>query len=301
MNVLSEGIVETDSTVRARVSQGSMSWAAILAGAVAAAALSLILLSLGLGLGLSSISPWSYQGASSSKIATGTIIWLLVTSLCASGLGGYIAGRMRNLWNDVDEAETHFRDTVHGFLAWAVATLIGAAILSSAAASIVGTAVKTGAGAATVATAAGTSSVAAAADPSASYFIDMMFRGAKSNDAGGEINGAQRQARTIVANSISGDMSAGDRAYLTQLVTSQTGLPQPEAEVRVNQIVTAEKLAMEAAAAKAKEVAETTRKVTAYTALWVFISLLVGAFYSSLAATWGGRQRDPMSYVRHAV
>jgi hypothetical protein len=42
----------------------AISWAAIAGGAVAAAALSLILLALGAGLGLSSISPWSYEGAS---------------------------------------------------------------------------------------------------------------------------------------------------------------------------------------------------------------------------------------------
>src|SRR5512132_448176 len=101
--------------------EGTLSWGAVFAGAVAAAALSLILLALGFGLGLSSVSPWSYQGASGSTLGAAAIVWLLVTSLCASGLGGYIAGRMRARWELATESEAHFRDTTHGFLAWAVA------------------------------------------------------------------------------------------------------------------------------------------------------------------------------------
>jgi hypothetical protein len=119
MNTMSEGNIYSEAAVRERRTDTAVSWAAILAGAAAAAALSLILLTLGVGLGLSSISPWSYQGASASTIAVGTIIWLLLSSLCASGLGGYVAGRLRSLWHEADEGEAHFRDTAHGFLAWA--------------------------------------------------------------------------------------------------------------------------------------------------------------------------------------
>ena len=36
----------------------------------------------------------------------------------------------------------------------------------------------------------------------------------------------------------------------------------------------------------------TARKATAYAALWLFITLLIGAFFASLSATWGGRRRD---------
>ena len=104
--------------------ESAISWSAVFGGAAAAAALSLILLALGAGLGLSSVSPWSYRSSSGSTIAAGSIIWLLVTSLCASGLGGYIAGATRAKWEVATERETHFRDTVHGLLAWSVATLM---------------------------------------------------------------------------------------------------------------------------------------------------------------------------------
>jgi hypothetical protein len=304
MNMMNEDQVRTAPLVRAEPAGAAISWGAILGGAAAASALSLILLALGFGLGLSSISPWSYQGTSSTTLAAGTIIWLLLTSLAASGLGGYIAGRLRSQWHDVDGDEAHFRDTAHGFLAWAVATLIGAAVLSSAASSMVGAAAKAGAAVATGVGASAIASTGVGTDPSTasvSYFVDMMFRGGKPVEANADMTGTLREARGILATSLAGEMSQGDRAYLVQLVANRTGLSQADAEQRVAQTTTAAKLASDAATARAKEVAETARKVTAYTALWVFVSLLVGAFYASLAATWGGKQRDSQSYLRHRL
>lgn len=42
----------------------------------------------------------------------------------------------------------------------------------------------------------------------------------------------------------------------------------------------------------ARDAAEKARKASAYGALWLFVSLLIGAFIASLAATFGGRRRD---------
>ena len=295
--------VVASPSLRRVFGESAISWSAVFGGAAAAAALSLILLALGAGLGLSSVSPWSYRSTSSSAIAAGTIIWLLVTSLCASGLGGYIAGATRAKWEIATESEAHFRDTVHGFLAWSVATLISAAVLSSAASSMVGAAATIGAGVAAAAPAMtpGSGPGAPGSDVSTSYFADMMFRGSKSTDAAGNTNDLTREVRGILAASMATEMSQGDKAYLTQLVSSRTGLSPVEAEQRVTQTSTAAKLAADAAAAKAKDVAEAARKATAHAALWVFVSLLVGAFYASLAATWGGRQRDPESYARRRM
>lgn len=104
-----------------------VSWGAVLAGAAAAAALSFILLILGVGLGLSSVSPWSFNA---TAIGVSTIAWLAFMQLAASGIGGYMAGRLRVKWSAIHTDEVHFRDTAHGLLAWAVATLITVAVLA---------------------------------------------------------------------------------------------------------------------------------------------------------------------------
>ena len=168
---------------------GAVSWGAILAGAAAAAALSLILLILGTGLGLSSVSPWSQDGMGAAAFGVSTILWITFTQLAASGLGGYLAGRLRTKWTDVHTDEAYFRDTAHGFLAWAVATLATAVLLTSVIGAIVTGGVKAGAsvvgGVASTATAVTAGGAAAAGTEMAKsdsgsgpmgYFLDSLFR-----------------------------------------------------------------------------------------------------------------------------
>ena len=118
----------------------AVSWAAIIGGAVAAASATLVLVALGSGLGLASISPWRSAGASATTFTIGAGIWLIVVQWLSSGLGGYITGRLRTKWVGTHTHEVFFRDTAHGFLTWALASVIGALMLASAASSAIGTA-----------------------------------------------------------------------------------------------------------------------------------------------------------------
>src|ERR1700685_4873346 len=111
--------------------QAAVSWAAVAAGAVAAAALALVLIAFGAGLCLSAVSPWSDTGVSASSFKTGTGIYLVCVAVMSSAVGGYLAARLRTKWVGVNTHETFFRDTAHGFLAWAFATLLSASALSS--------------------------------------------------------------------------------------------------------------------------------------------------------------------------
>src|ERR1700682_5489384 len=115
-----------------------MSWAAVIGGAFVSASLALILLALGTGLGFSAVSPWSNWGASASMVGKGAIVWLILTQIIASALGGYLAGRLPTKWANVHTDEVYFRDTAHGFLVWAVGMVITAGFLASAAASFAG-------------------------------------------------------------------------------------------------------------------------------------------------------------------
>src|SRR6476619_910911 len=119
---------------------GAVSWGAVIAGAVGAAALSLVLFLLGTGLGLAVVSPWASERLSGTAAGVSTIVWVTVVQVLASVLGGYLAGRLRSRWVTVHTNEVFFRDTAHGFLAWAVSTLLMATLLSSA----IGTAISTG-------------------------------------------------------------------------------------------------------------------------------------------------------------
>lgn len=119
-----------------------ISWAAVIGGAFVTAALWLTLTILGLGLGLSAVSPWAGTGASSKAISVGAIVWLIVSQIIASSIGGYLAGRLRIKWPTVHVNEVYFRDTAHGFLVWAVAVVASAAFLSTALTAIAGSGIK---------------------------------------------------------------------------------------------------------------------------------------------------------------
>src|ERR1700733_12869939 len=121
-------------------SVSGVSWAAIAAGAVASLALTLVLLSLGTGLGLAAVSPWGNSGVSTTTFKIGTGLYFIVMAMISSAIGGYLAGRLRTKWTGVHSTEVLFRDTAHGFLAWAAASVLGAILLASPASSLVGNA-----------------------------------------------------------------------------------------------------------------------------------------------------------------
>jgi hypothetical protein len=103
---------------------------------VTIAALSLILLALGAGFELSSLAPMSARSYPIRHLEWPAIAWMVVTQVLAGGLGGYLAGRLRTRWTRIHTDEVYFRDTVHGFLAWAAATVASAAFLTTAGASL---------------------------------------------------------------------------------------------------------------------------------------------------------------------
>lgn len=279
----------------------AVSWGAILAGAAAAAALSMILLILGAGLGLSAISPWARSGVSAATFGVSTIVWVTVTQIMASGMGGYLAGRLRARWVAAQTDEVYFRDTAHGFLAWAVASLATAALLSSAIASIVGGGMQAGASVAGGPAAAVSAAGAAAASSSGteggstSYFVDSLFRKEANAPANSEPAAAAPTAETarILLNSLrTGALPADDTRYLGQVIAQRTGLSQADAEKRVSDTYARLQAKLQATETAARDAADKARKATVYATLWLFVSLLAGAFTASLAATWGGRQRD---------
>lgn len=296
------------------VHASAVSWGAILAGAAAAAALSLILLILGTGLGFSAVSPWSYKGISAGRFGAATILWLTLTQVFASGLGGYLAGRLRARWIAVHQDEVYFRDTAHGFLAWAVASLATAVLLTSVIGSIVGGGVQAAASVVSGAATAGATVVnSELAKPDGdgtrtAYFMDSLFRtgpdamprattGSTSAGTGRAPQQDSDQQRSEVTRIFMNTLRTGplppeDVRYAAQLVAQRTGLSQQEAETRVNGIYSRLQERFNTAQAAAREAADKARKASTYSALWLFVSLLVGAFVASWTALYGGRQRD---------
>ena len=107
---------ETDMIEPIVATDFAINWAAVAAGAFANAALTLLLMAFGAGMGFSAISPWAASGVSITTFSIGTGLYLIVTAMLASTVGGYLAGRLRTRWSAVHSDEVYFRDTAHGFL-----------------------------------------------------------------------------------------------------------------------------------------------------------------------------------------
>jgi hypothetical protein len=251
-------------------------------------------------LGLSALSPWAPRGISAKTFGISAIVWIAVTQIMSSGMGGYLAGRLRTKWVSVHGDEVYFRDTAHGFLAWAIASLVTAAVLSSVTGAVVGNSVQAGAAVAGAAGPAGNGVTA--------YFVDTLFRKDMSASAaagagpspatlGAEpaalMAASAAEVSRIFVNAIrSGAMPPDDSRHVAQVIALRTGLSQAEAEKRVSDSFARVLTKSREADTAAREVADKARKASVYVTLWIFVSLLIGAFAASLAATYGGRERD---------
>lgn len=277
-----------DSDLRTSVADlgSGVSWAAVAGGAVGTAALALLLVAFGAGIGFSAISPWSNSGVSASGFEIGTGIYLVIISVMSSAIGGYLAGRLRTKDVGYHSNEVFFRDTAHGFLAWAFATLISATALTSTTAYLANGAMQT----------------IGAANPTQVY-VDKLFRSAtpapaaapasENTSAGNTAAGSTAQAtgfdqqRAEISRLWAADFSkeknltSADRSYVAQVVAARTGLSQADAEKRVDDVTT-----------QAKAAADETRRGAAHLSFWLTAAMLFGAFAASLAAAEGGALRD---------
>jgi hypothetical protein len=283
--------METDLRPAATLpdAQSGLSWAAIAAGAVGAAALTLVLVAFGAGLGLSAISPWGNSGVSASTFKTGTGIYLVIVAVMSSAVGGYLAARLRTKWAGVNTHEVFFRDTAHGFLAWAFATVLSASFLSAATAYLAN---------GTVAGLGGAASQTSRSVNPDEVYVDKLFRSntmvpaaaAATPDAANPTppagnnpspanNANVAQARAEVLRLWSAgihdneDISAADRTYVAQVVAARTGMSEADAEKRVDDVI-----------AEAKTAADNARKGAAKLSFWLTAAMLFGAFAASLAA-----------------
>jgi len=255
--------------------KGGVFWCAIWGGAIAAVAVVLILMPLGAGMGFAAISPWSTENSNVGTFTAIAAIWLIIVQWLASGLGGYITGRLRTRWTNMHAHEGFFRDTAHGFLTWALAAIIVTIF--------------------TVAVMPHDHMKRDGRDSGPlAYDVDRLYRTKNPNGISNDVRMETERLLTSAAlmpnNNMASENAADDRRYLAQLVSSNTGLSMSDSEVRVNNVVT-----------DVKSKANMARKAASALSFYSFFAMLVGAFIACVAAALGGMRRDSYDDEKYAT
>jgi hypothetical protein len=255
-------------------------WGPVIAGAVCATALALVLhaFAAAIGLAVSSSAPTWRDASLGLFLLSG--VYLIVVALAAYGLGGYVAGLLRDRVSGtltVEEAE--FRDNVHGLLVWAFATLISAVLLVAAASAGARLAAPSGGNAGPSASVVGENTIA--------FDVDRVLRGDRRPGEASDIAAVRGEvARILLTASGHSGVAAEDRTYLSRLVSARTGLTVPESERRVDTAI-----------ASAKDNLARARRSTTILAFMAGAAALLGAVAAYFAAAYGGRHRDETGSV----
>ena len=113
-------------------------------------------------------------------------------------------------------------------------------------------------------------------------YADMLLRSDNRSDQQ-SLADARGEVTRLLTTSFraNNDVSGTDRDYLVKTVAARTGLSQADAEKRVNDVIT-----------QAKTDLDKARKTAMHTAIWLTLSLFIGAFAAAAAAWEGGGVRD---------
>jgi len=275
-------------------------WKSVIAGAIAASAIFGLLTAFGTALGLSMTSAHRGSGVSGTTLAIAAGLWIVMVHVWSFVAGGYLAGRLSDI-PDLQPEEAEFRAGANGFMVWALGTAISLVFLAFVSGTIVrSTSAAVGQAASGVAQAASNLSA-----ENVSYVADSLFR--TQSTPGGAQPAANAQSRpdpAMVAEAgriftvglAQGSLNAEDRSHLARLVARQTGLPEPDAQRRVDETYSRANAMKDAAEQKVREAADKARKQAVVAAFLAAAASLAGLIAAAWAAGMGHEHKNTRQY-----
>ena len=262
----------TQPTAAAVIPSRALNWDAVVAGALTAAALAFVLhaFAAAIGIAVSSASPTWRDYSVVLQVLSG--LYLVLVAIISLGCGGYIAGRLRETVPGSEE-EIEFRDGAHGIAVWALAVVL-TVILAWVSAQ---TATRL------IAPSAGQSGTAqsVAGENIIAFDLDRLFRADKRPQNADLTYARSEAARILLTAAGHSGVTTEDRAYLIRLTSANTGLAGPEAEKRVDTIVS-----------QARDNIRKARRSAVIVAFMAGAAALLGAAIAWFAAVSGGEHRD---------
>ena len=252
-------------------------WGAVFAGVFISLAISTVFLAFGSALGLSATSFQSGSTMPGKGMIIAGALWLLWVQVSSFLGGGYVTGRMRRTIGDAAAHEVEIRDGMHGLIVWGVNITIGAALASWL----------------ILAAGSGTVNMASKSDTLA-YSVDRLVRSdtVQPGVNPDQVNNAKAEMARVLAKSIGVKApDEADKTYLVRQISARTGLPEADAQKRLDDEIQA-----------IKTKAETARRYAVLVAFLTAASFLVSGVAAWWSATTGGKHRnegvDHSAYTR---
>ena len=286
-------MIAVSDTHRPDGARSRIAWSAIFAGVVLVFSVELLLNALGAGVGLGLVTPVTGGTPTAGSFGAGAGLWLVVSTIIAFVVGGFVAGRLAG-------APSRFDGVLHGLVVWGLTLLMVLYFLGAAAGGILSGVFHLAGGAASLASqgaqAAGPQ-VAAAAGVDTDTVQDQLaaYMGPSVTDpAQMTPQDAQKAMAKEVPNlAAGGDRAAAARQRIIPIIAAQQHVSQDEAARRFDagrarfeqDRVTAQQKATETAQASAAGVSKAS--------YLTFAALLIGA----LAAAAGGMLASPRATI----
>ena len=218
------------------------------------------------------VSPWANAGAAPSAVTSGALIWLAVVEILSAAVGGYVAGRLRTRWVDLHAHE------VISATPQKAAHMGRGLCCDIDPADVVGN--------------------FDCRQPSSYRRLKLRKRSQRARPllhrqlvplhASGVAVVCHRRCRSLATISLmfgssfaEQELNEAIRNYVAEVVAAKKGMMHAAAQQFVTRSSNATRRPTDAA-----------RKAVAIRSIGCFAALLMGAFAASLAATYGGRQRD---------
>lgn len=276
-------------------------WGAILAGAVAALALQIVFMMLGAGLGLALYNPTTDENPL-ADFGAGAAVIQGVSAVISLWAGGWVAGRFLGRIGARSGG-------LHGFMVWCLATVVAIALLSTGAGWALGDLSKIVGGGLSLAGKPAAAAVGGATDLAkeamerdrgmlASFAEEGLGNPPAGNNAPGTIRAKREISFAVMRLFTSTDAptnAANQQALVTLLVQNNQGMSEADARQMVEswtasyqKLKTDLEAAKEAAATRAKEIAEKTSATLAILSLCYFAAFLIGAIFAVVGGRHGG-------------
>ena len=277
-----------------------MSWGAVFAGAVVAVATMLLLNLLGAAMGAGAIRPLDATSADVSRFGIAAGIWEVINVALSMALGGYVTARLSG-------THSHLDGELHGMTMWALALLIGTALIAYATSGVVGL---VGQGASSVAssTVSGPRGIAGTGLPEVGPAVTNRLMQSLSN-SGDPTTMTREQVNAEIATLVGralygGGIADTDRNRLVDLVAAQFGVTKEEAAQRVNRMESEARASLAQVEQRTREVADAVAAGTASAARALFTALVLGLLTALVGAWIGTRHKrvlHPVVEVGHDI